>query len=80
MYMEEKLPIHFHAARTFTLGNCCTLFCLYLIKFSESLVPINQTISIKYILKGTQMGPLLIPVSPCFRENVIVICKIVFFV
>ena len=32
----------------------------------------------KYI-KSTQMGPLLAPVCPCFRENVIVTCKIVSF-
>ena len=31
-------------------------------------------------LKGTQMGPMLVLVSPCLRENVNVTCKIVFFV
>ena len=30
-------------------------------------------------IKGTQMGPLLVLVCPCFRENVIVTCKIVSF-
>ena len=29
--------------------------------------------------KGTQKGPLLVLVSPCFRENVIVTCQIVSF-
>ena len=29
--------------------------------------------------KGIRMGPLLILVCPCFRENVIVTCKIVSF-
>ena len=31
------------------------------------------------MLKSTQMGPLLVLVCPCFRENVIVTCKIVSF-
>ena len=31
------------------------------------------------VVKGTQMGPLLVFVSPCFRENVKVTCKIVSF-
>ena len=31
------------------------------------------------VLKGTQMGPLLVLVCPCFGENVIVTCKIVSF-
>ena len=30
-------------------------------------------------VKGTQMGPLLVLVCPCFSENVIVTCKIVSF-
>ena len=30
-------------------------------------------------IKDTQMGPLLVLVSPCFRENVNVTCKIVSF-
>ena len=30
-------------------------------------------------LKGTQMGPLLVLVCPCIRENEIVTCKIVSF-
>ena len=30
-------------------------------------------------VKGTQMGPLLVLVSPCFRDNVNVTCKIVSF-
>ena len=28
------------------------------------------------LLKGCGMGPLLVFVSPCFRENVVVTCKI----
>ena len=28
------------------------------------------------VLKGCGMGPLLVLVSPCFRENVVVTCKI----
>ena len=31
------------------------------------------------VVKGTQMGPLLVFVSPCFRENANVTCKIVSF-
>ena len=31
------------------------------------------------IFKATQMGPLLVLVSPCFRENVNVSCKIMSF-
>ena len=27
-------------------------------------------------IKGSRMGPLLVLVSPCFRENVVVTCKI----
>ena len=30
-------------------------------------------------IKGTQTGPLLVHVCPCFRETVIVTCKIVSF-
>ena len=30
-------------------------------------------------IKGTQIGPLLVLVCPCFRENVIVTCKIMLF-
>ena len=30
-------------------------------------------------VKGCGMGPLLVLVSPCFRENVVVTCKIVSF-
>ena len=30
-------------------------------------------------LKGAQMGPLLVLVCPCFRENVIVTCKLCLF-
>ena len=29
-----------------------------------------------YRLKGCGMGPLLVRVSPCFRENVVATCKI----
>ena len=29
-----------------------------------------------YNIKGCGMGPWLVPVSPCFRENVVAICKI----
>ena len=28
------------------------------------------------LVKGCGMGPLLVLVSPCFRENVVVTCKI----
>ena len=31
------------------------------------------------LIKGTQMGPQLVLVSPSFRENIIVTCKIVSF-
>ena len=31
------------------------------------------------MLKGREMGPLLVLVCPCFRKNVIVTCKIVTF-
>ena len=34
---------------------------------------------ISLFIKNTEMGPLLVLVSPCFRENVIVTCKIVSF-
>ena len=33
----------------------------------------------KNVFKGTQVGPLLVLVCHCFRENVIVTCKIVSF-
>ena len=36
-------------------------------------------LSPRFFFKGTQMGPLLVLVCPCFRENVIVTCKIVSF-
>ena len=39
---------------------------------------IKITISLER-LKGCGMGPLLVFVSPCFRENVVVTCKIGFF-
>ena len=29
-----------------------------------------------FILNGCGMGPLFVLVSPCFRENVVVTCKI----
>ena len=38
----------------------------------------DVTVVMLKAFKGTQMGPLLILVSPCFRENVNVTCKIVF--
>ena len=33
----------------------------------------------RFLIKGTQMGLLLVLVCPCFREHVIVTCKIVSF-
>ena len=33
-------------------------------------------IKIKTIVKGCEMGTLFVHVSPCFRENVVVTCKI----
>ena len=41
-------------------------------------VCIIESMSVDHI-KGTQMGPLLVLVSPCFRENINVSCKIVSF-
>ena len=34
---------------------------------------------IYFLFKGTQIDPLLVLVSPCFRENVKVTCKNVSF-
>ena len=39
---------------------------------------VHGVCSLVYV-NGTQMGPLLVLVCPCFRENVIVTCKIVSF-
>ena len=36
----------------------------------------SSTLSSLGTLKGCGMGPLLVLVSPCFRENVVVTCKI----
>ena len=36
-------------------------------------------VTIQFCLKGTPMGQLLVLVCPCFRENVIITCKIVSF-
>ena len=36
----------------------------------------NARSNIINILKECEMGPLLVLVSPCFRENVVVTCKI----
>ena len=37
---------------------------------------LHQTWQIQSVLRGGGMGPLLVLVSPCFRENVVVTCKI----
>ena len=36
----------------------------------------RQTSSVQWSLKGCGMGPSLVLVSPCFRENVVATCKI----
>ena len=41
---------------------------------SMNLVPVYETLSAG--LNGCGMGPLLVLVSPCFRETVVVTCKI----
>ena len=36
-------------------------------------------VKVPWSLKGCGMGPLLVLVSPCFRENVVATCKIGYF-
>ena len=52
-------------------------------QFQKSCITSNYFKSLIFVLlavKGCGMGPLLVLVSPCFRENVVVTCKIwVFF-
>ena len=60
----------------------CYLPSMYLIHICHSfllLATLATKIHVFFCIKGRVMGPLLVFVSPCFRENVIVTCKIVPF-
>ena len=43
---------------------------------SACLIWILHSLNLWLLFKGCGMGPLLVLVSPCFRENVVVTCKI----
>ena len=58
---------------------CFFVFCFVLFFWLWWLVATGDAVVSPFILKGFGMGPLLVLVSPCFRENVIVTCKIDFF-
>ena len=48
----------------------------YFQNFSCSMIYVHWHCSIDYCVKGCGMGPLLVLVSHCFREIVVVTCKI----
>ena len=61
-------------------GTCNErLFCYTEVQSAEYHYPfylnISQCLCIFYF-KGCGMGPWLVLVSPCFRENVVALCKI----
>ena len=57
-------------------------FCQFFprLYFMLFIQPWRSWINVKQDLKDCGMGPWLILVSPCFRENVVAICKIGSFV
>ena len=54
---------------------------LYEIKRNTFIImPTIQNIDVRvYYVKGCGMGPWLVLVSPCFRENAVATCKIWYF-
>ena len=68
-YLHNIVYLGYHMNVIMYLGQ---LIC-YMIKGNGSYV---VNIDLSYWLKGCGMGPLLVLVSPCFRENVVVTFKI----
>ena len=52
------------------------LFPTRLVDVKEKKISSVQLTTEKDCFKGCRMGPLFVPVSPCFRENIVVTCKI----
>ena len=55
--------------------NLFKCYVQYKIRQKKRVVPLNSTPS-NFMIKGCGMGPWLVLVSPCFRENVVATCKI----
>ena len=53
-------------------------YIIFLTCFPLTLLSLHcvQSVELFSMFKGCGMGPLLVLVSPCFRENVVVTCKI----
>ena len=55
-------------------SNARHIYPIYPLKWPEMVIP--HLAGSHFPLNGCGMGPLLVLVSPCFRENVVATCKI----